>query len=879
MKDFNILKTLSKNRKTTQFCLLLLLIVQFVFSQVPQKAPVTAKDYHLWGNLVNEKISQSGGWVSFTMDYDPEPDTLFVKNTVSEILYKFPKGKNGKFNKESDFVLSIPGEGIKLLNLKDRTRKTIPDVTSFSFSSNGRYLLTQRTVKKEKFLDLRLADGTIIESFQGTNTYSASPDGNSILFSIFNDKKSSFILLDLRQSIDKKIILDGYEGRFSNMAWQDKGQSFAVLFRPAADASQKKGSIFHYKIRENKLYELKTKTFELFRPNYDIVEGFDSKLTIADDGSKIFFGMTSKKPSEKYAEGKVQIWNGNDSLLFPERKRYLDFKVESRLAVWWPKDNRLFQITDSEHPYVFLSGNQRYAITYNPAELGLQDRQYPNTNLYLTDIETGRTKLWLENHSVAAVTISISPKGKYAAYFKDKNWWIYSFSNDMHINLTKDKITDLYSDEYPDLYPVGIEGWTADDKSVIIRDLFDLWHVDINGLNYRKITSGREKNIQYRVKRFGYDINTKENFNGYTSLAIDPDQLLIEAFSKKENSYFLLDKKNNLMTIANYNGFLSNLNKAELSNIYLYKNEDFDRPPSLRVCNLKSGIEKTVFKSNPQHYAFLWGKSKAVEYTNSKDKKLDAVLYYPAGYDASKKYPMVVKIYQTWSKLLHQYINPTQYADTGYNTANLTAKGYFVLVPDIDYEMGDTGPSALDCSVSAAKEIIRQGLVYPDKIGITGHSFGGYETNYIITQTDFFATAVSGAGIGDFTGHYFSIGWNEGRSEMWRYENQQNRMRKSFFEDMSRYDRNSPVRFADKASTPILLWTGEQDWQIHYTQSIAYYLALQKNKKKEIMLIYPGEPHIIIQKKNQIDLTQRTEQWFDHYLKGEESDWITQGTN
>lgn len=879
MKDFNILKASFKKRKTMQFCFVLLFTVQSVLSQQTKKAPVTSKDYHLWGKLVNEKISQYGRWVSFTMDYDEHPDTLFVKNTISEIVYKFPKGKNGKFNKESEFAILMPGEGIKLINLKNGKHQMIPDVTSFSFSSNGKYLLTQSSTKIEKLLDIRHADGTIIKSFHGAAKYTANPEGSSIIFSTSIEGKSSLILIDLSHSIEEKIILGDLKGKFNNMAWQSTGQSFAVLFQPDAETAEKSNTIYHYQIKEKKIYQLQDKKLADFKPDYRITEGFDSKLAIADDGSKIFFGLINKTSSEKYGNDKVQIWNGNDKLLYPLRKKNLDFEIESKLAVWWPKENRLHQISDDQHPYVFLSGDQHYAITFNPAELALQDMEFPNTNFYLTDLENGKTKLWLKNQTVAMGSFSISPGGKYVAYFKEKNWWAYSFSNDVHINLTKDKITELYSDEFPEHHPIGIEGWTAGDKSVIVQDRFNLWQVDIGSLNCRKIIEGRDRNIKYRAKRFGYDTNTIQNLHGTTSLTIDLNSLLIEASTKKGNGYFLLNKNNNLQTVADNKGFLSNLNKAELKDIYLYKNEDFDRPPSLTICNLAAETQKTIFKSNLQHYDFLWGKSESVEYTNSRNKKLDAVLYYPAGYDASKKYPMIVHIYQTFPKLLHQYINPSLYLYDAYNPANLTAKGYFVLVPDIDYELGNTGPSALDCTVSAANEIIRQGLVYPEKIGLIGHSFGGYESNYIITQTNFFAAAVSGAGIGDFTGHYFSIGWNWGTSEMWRYEKQQNRMGKSFFEDMGAYDRNSPVRYADKANTPILLWAGEQDKQIHYYQSIAFYLALQKNRKKEIMLIYPEEAHVPMKGKNQIDLTQRTEQWFDHYLKGEKFDWITQGTN
>jgi dipeptidyl aminopeptidase/acylaminoacyl peptidase len=215
----------------------------------------------------------------------------------------------------------------------------------------------------------------------------------------------------------------------------------------------------------------------------------------------------------------------------------------------------------------------------------------------------------------------------------------------------------------------------------------------------------------------------------------------------------------------------------------------------------------------------------------------------------------------------------------GFNIANLTAKGYFVLLPDIEYEMGNPGLSAADCTIAATKEVIRRGLVNSDKIGLTGHSFGGYETNFIITQTDLFAAAVSGAGISDLRSHYLSIGWPLGSAEIWRYESQQLRMNKSLFEDKDGYDRNSPVVHADRVNTPLLLWTGEEDRQIHYYQSIAFYLALQRCNKKEIMLVYPSDRHVIYDRSHQKDLTRRIEEWFDYYLKDKsEAKWIVNGT-
>lgn len=239
---------------------------------------------------------------------------------------------------------------------------------------------------------------------------------------------------------------------------------------------------------------------------------------------------------------------------------------------------------------------------------------------------------------------------------------------------------------------------------------------------------------------------------------------------------------------------------------------------------------------------------------------------------------MVVFIYEKLSQHLHNYFNPTLHNNLGINTSNLNAQGYFVLYPDISFEINDVGISATDCVVSAAKAVIAMGLIHPDKIALTGQSFGGYEADFIATQTNVFATVIAGASITDLVSHANSIGWNNGRPEFWRYENDQMRTSKSLFEDVELYLRNSPIMQAKNMNVPLLTWTGEEDRQVHYYQSIEFYNALRRLGKKQIMLIYPDNGHIISIGKSQEDFTHRFEQWLATYLKDAPApEWIAKG--
>lgn len=154
--------------------------------------------------------------------------------------------------------------------------------------------------------------------------------------------------------------------------------------------------------------------------------------------------------------------------------------------------------------------------------------------------------------------------------------------------------------------------------------------------------------------------------------------------------------------------------------------------------------------------------------------------------------------------------------------------------------------------------------------GLYGHSFGGYETNFIISQTNIFAAAVSGAGVSDIISMYFNISRNAYfQTDMWRFENQQFRIGKSLYDDKEAYVSNSPIMHAENVKTPLLLWAGKNDRIIPWNQSITYYLALRKLGVITEMLVYPDEDHSLEKPDNQKDLSRRMMAWFDHLLKGD----------
>ena len=201
-------------------------------------------------------------------------------------------------------------------------------------------------------------------------------------------------------------------------------------------------------------------------------------------------------------------------------------------------------------------------------------------------------------------------------------------------------------------------------------------------------------------------------------------------------------------------------------------------------------------------------------------------------------------------------------------------------MPDILYELGSPGDSALECVSAGVEEVLKLKVINPSRIGLTGHSFGGYETTYIVGKSKLFAAAVGGAAQTDLVSCYLGVSDGYKKPEFWRFEDYSNRMGKTLFEDWDNYIYNSPVSNAGKIETPLLLWTGDKDGSVAPTQSMELYLALRRLEKEVVLLRYKEESHSITNELKQMDLTLKILDWFNHYLKDMPSQsWMKANAN
>ena len=190
----------------------------------------------------------------------------------------------------------------------------------------------------------------------------------------------------------------------------------------------------------------------------------------------------------------------------------------------------------------------------------------------------------------------------------------------------------------------------------------------------------------------------------------------------------------------------------------------------------------------------------------------------------------------------------------------------------------EPGLSVADCVGAAVHKAILGGAVDPKRVGIVGHSWGGFDSTFLATHTDLFAAAVAGAPITDLVSNDGNHHWSSGIAETDHIETGQQRMEVPLWEDLPAYIRNSAVFNVQNMKTPLLVEVGDADGTVCWHQGIELYNVARRAKKEVVLLAYAGEDHGLRKKADQLDYHRRIVEWFGHYLGNEPAaPWIAGG--
>jgi dipeptidyl aminopeptidase/acylaminoacyl peptidase len=883
MRQFTSIFIIPASRAILFLVLILQLVTCPLWGQVLQKKALTTADYSKWGELRLKKMCPDGNWVSYTMNYRSGSDTLFVKNTKTLETFPFPLGNNGEFIEKDWFICRRSGS-LEILNLKNGRREILFNMQQFIYAAGSKLLLVLNRQDKKSELIIRTLDGIVKDRILTVGEFTVDPSGKLLLYTAVSDAQNTINILELSPALLLHRELARGEGKFDNLVWNKAGKSACAFMQYPGSKSDSQSSIFYFDSSKKKLLNSSAEALKNSVGDTLNITDKSFKLQISDNAEKVFFMLKKKEnPNDVSESSQVQLWNGNAQWIYPFQQKQKIFQGYY-LASWMPFQEKYNLISNDIFPQFMLNGDQQYAILFNKKVYEPQYTKDGLTDYYLLNLSTGEATLFLKKHSSHALSAIPSPAGNYIAYFKDKNWWVYDIKKNIHTKITKAADSSFYQNkkEHPHIeeaYPQL--GWTAGDKEILLYDTYDLWAFTPDGISARRLTNGRETKTQFRNQDYSRVTKGRPNYNGWMQ---DPvtlnDGLLLQIDNYAIHSgYYRWSSKMNKKLVLSDSSRVDQLVHSKTGGSFAYVEQRYDMPPRIMIKEQNADYPKLIFQSNPHHQSFYWGRSELMAYKNSNDRTLNAVLYYPAEFSKEKKYPMIVYIYEKLSNDLHNYINPSEYTGDGsFNISTFTSQGYFVLTPDISYQTGAPGFSAKDCVTSVVKEVIGRKLVNPDKIGLIGHSFGGYQADFVITQTNIFAAAVAGSAVTDLTSLYLSVWESTGRHDAWRLENQQLRMGKPFFEDRIGYAMNSPIQYAEYVTTPLFSWTGDSDKDVNWKQSVEFYLALHRLKKKQIMVVYPNENHVLNSDANLKDLSVRLHDWFDYFLKDQTpATWIKEG--
>ncbi len=921
--------------------LLLQVLTGIVISAPSEKKPLTHDDYDGWNFLSRQQISPDGNWISWEVNPQSGDGWLHYLDRRTGTVDSVARGTRVSFSPGSEYMAfrirpqaaeirrvkaenkrgsQMPRDSIAIYMLESGIRMYIPRVRSFAIAREDSpwiaiHLHAPAGRNNSDGSRLILFNPVTVEQHEFSNVVEYTLSGNGRIAAFIRKGQTAFVndsndtikvdqatvqVFDTEERSAIKL-LDS-PGTAKTIRVHEKGGQAAFLFsaarvpgRKPSTPSQDPGlhNLWHWQEESTAARPIITPETRGMPDGWNVSE--HSFIRFAEKEDRFFFGTAEipvPEPEDTLLTDErftVDIWHYQDPRLQPQQLNELNRDQErTYTAVYHIEKEEMVQLADRRMPYITTtqrgSGDLEVGTSPVPYQIQSSFEQGNFRDVYLVNINTGKRRLVLEKYRGPSLASSgrsagISPGGKYFLYYSqlDSNWHsIPVDSNPARANLTDNIEQPMYHELHdqpssPGIY--GIAGWTEGDGHVLLYDRYDIWKVDPEG-NQKPVSLtngyGRKNCIQFQyVNLEGNDI-------------IADDELLLSAFNdiNKQSGFYAvsIQEPGNPVRLVMEDANFYTPKKAGGSDLLLWRKSTFAEFPDLWTSDMQFANRKKISSANPQKAGFKWGTAQLVDWKSFTGDSLQGILYTPDDPEPGRKYPMIVYFYERSSHNLHRWHNPAPSRST-INIPYAVSNDYVIFVPDIPYQTGYPGLSAYNSIVSGTKAMLhRFDHIDPDNLGLQGQSWGGYQITWLITRTDMFRAAMAGAPVSNMTSAYGGIRWSSGISRIFQYEQTQSRIGRSLWEEPDLYMENSPVFFADRVNTPLLMMHNDDDGSVPWYQGIEYFMALRRLGKPVWMLNYNGESHNLTRRPNMMDLSKRMGQFFDHYLKGKPAPvWMVYG--
>jgi len=893
----------------------------FTVSIQGQKKVLDHKDLDHWNVIKNQSISNNGKFIMYSLEKGEKDHFLNIKDTDAVLIFDHERANKGRFTDDSRFALftinawkdsikelkrrkvkalKMPKDSLGIFDLKKKSLVKIANIKSYKtpekWSGYMAYLLEDVKVTKNKIE--KSTDTSKKEKTKKKPKKVSKKNGHHLIIRNLDTqqqdtihyvtqyvfakkgKRLTYVTTGKKGGRDAGVYVVNFDTNVSTTVFKanDKSKYYQLMF---SDSGKRVGFIVDVDttrtlVRPNQLYSWKEgmETAEKLVDVTSAPKGYrvssDGRIHFSKDERKLYFGLATPpivKDTTLLEEEivNVEVWTYNEPRLYTVQELQVkNDRKKSYQTVIHLNTNKLVQIATTKYPNAQLAdeGNSSIALVSNPKPYQLESQWSGSwdSDYAIVHTTTGARHLAIKK---MGGSVRLSPKGKFAYGYSsvDSTWFAYNIAASTRVDLTKGKMfyNELNdSPKHPGSY--GVAGWTENDESILIYDRYDIWKFNPNTATHIRLTNGRTKKITYRYVKLDQEVRFIDTRKKW----------LLTTFNEvnKHSGYYSYNPKNNkgkqLLT-GPYR--YSRPVMAQKEKKLLFTRQSFEEFPDLRITGLNFKKQTRISHANPQQKEYNWGTAELVNWTSLDGKALTGMLIKPENFDPKKKYPMLVNFYEKSSNRIFRHRAPSA-GRSSINYSFYTSRGYLIFNPDIYYRIGYPGESAYNCVIPGITSLIEKGFVDTKNIGTQGHSWGGYQIAYLVTKTDIFKAAESGAPVPNMISAYGGIRWWTGLSRQFQYEHTQSRIGGTPWEYPSRYIENSPIFHIDKINTPLLIMHNDADGHVPWYQGIEFFVSLRRLGKPSWFLNYNGEPHWPLKLQNRKDFNIRMAQFFDYYLKG-----------
>lgn len=731
--------------------------------------------------------------------------------------------------------------------------------------------------------------------FTNVESYDIDKKGNYVVFTRKPEEKDSLGITGgvFRYHIPNRQLahLISGKGTFKSFTFDETGEKLVFLAdRSPEKALQKDFSIYYHTGTSTDSAKVLVSAYSPGVPQKWHVSG-EGNLRFSKNGEKLYLGLAPVPPVKdttlvEFEHARVDIWHWKDDYLQPQQLVNLR-REQNRtyLAVMHMNTpGRVIPLADEQLPDTRTTEDADNEFVLATTDVGRRIETQWQTgsfqDVYAVSTTDGSRKPVIKN---IRGNVTLSPEGKYILWYnrEDQSWYAHNITAGTTVQLNKDLPVsfadeDNDSPDTPGAY--GYAGWTSGDEKIWLYDKYDIWSVKTDGSQAVKLTSGRENRITYR-----YD-DWKERKSRFSPTVLEEKTpFILSAFNHatKENGFYRMTlqtgkkaPKEPFKEIVWAKNYYGQIKEAKDGGAYIYTKERYEQSPDLYFS--KDFVTETRLSStNPQQNGYNWGTAELFQWTTPNGHAAQGILYKPEDFDPNKTYPIIAYFYEKLSDGLYRYQPPAP-TPSRLNIPYFVSNGYVVLAPDIVYTIGYPGKSAEEYVNSGMAQLKKN--KWAGKMAIQGQSWGGYQVAHLITVTDMYDAAWSGAPVVNMTSAYGGIRWGSGMNRQFQYERTQSRIGATLWEKPELYIENSPLFRMPNVKTPVVIMHNDQDGAVPWYQGIEMFTALRRLQKQVWMLNYNGDDHNLVQRQNRKDIQRRQQQFFDHFLKGKPAaPWIEKG--